>query len=100
MAGRAFLIGEPNRYPSMPERQSLPESHGQRPWFQEVMTKAQRRPAMRRLRRIIEKEDVYWRLDRYLKACGISSPGETAAPPAKTPESAATAERPVEISGL
>ena len=37
MAGRAFLIGEPNRYPSMPERQSLPESHGQRPWFQEVM---------------------------------------------------------------
>ena len=38
MAGRAFLIGGPNRYPIMPERQSLPESHGQRPWFQEVMT--------------------------------------------------------------
>ena len=54
MAGRAFLIGGPNRYPIMPERQSLPESHGQRPWFQEVMTQCdkrgrlQLRPSLRR----------------------------------------------------
>ncbi len=64
------------------------------------MTKAQRRPAMRRLRRIIEKEDVYWWLDCYLKACGVPSLGEAASIAAKPESSAKAPEQVVEISGL
>ncbi len=64
------------------------------------MTKTQRRPAMRRLRRCIEKEDIYWWLNRYLKACGVAPPGEAAAAPAKITSPAEAPKPVVEISGL
>lgn len=38
-----------------------------------TMTAKQRRPSMRRLRRIIAKQDVFWWVDRFLAACGIES---------------------------
>lgn len=36
-----------------------------------TMTLKQRRPSMRRLRRIAQQQDVYWWVDRFLAACGI-----------------------------
>ncbi len=36
------------------------------------LTREQRRPAMRRLRRIVRKQDIYWWLGRFLGACGLS----------------------------
>ena len=41
VACRAFPKREPNRHKATAERQSLSASHGQRPWFQNVMTKTQ-----------------------------------------------------------
>ncbi|HNQ22836.1 MAG TPA: trehalose-6-phosphate synthase [Phycisphaerae bacterium] len=35
------------------------------------MSHAERRPAMRRLRRLMQRQDVYWWLDRFLTACGV-----------------------------
>ena len=64
------------------------------------MTKAQRRPAMRRLRRSAEKENVYWWLDLYLKACGLPTLGQAAPEPAKTPAATEVPDQVVEISGL
>jgi trehalose 6-phosphate synthase len=36
------------------------------------LTKAARRPAMRRLRTIVRKQDVFWWVNRFLSACGVS----------------------------
>ncbi len=65
-----------------------------------AMTKHQRRPAMRRLRKVIEKENVYWWLNQYMRACGLSAPGEAANSPAKPPATADAPPPVVEISGL
>jgi alpha,alpha-trehalose-phosphate synthase [UDP-forming] len=40
-----------------------------------TMTLKQRRPGMRRLRRIAGQQDVYWWMNRFLAACGIHEPG-------------------------
>lgn len=42
-----------------------------------LMTRAERRPAMRAMQRAIRREDVYWWVQRFLTACGVD-----AAPPA------------------
>jgi len=34
-----------------------------------TLTRVERRPAMRRLRSVVRREDVFWWLDRFLKAC-------------------------------
>ena len=38
------------------------------------MTPEQRRPAMRRLRSIVRRQDVFWWVDRFLGACGFDGP--------------------------
>lgn len=40
-----------------------------------TMTLRQRRPGMRRLRRFVEQQDVYWWMNRFLAACGIHESG-------------------------
>jgi hypothetical protein len=35
------------------------------------MTRKERRPAMRRLRRTIQRQDICWWTERFLKTCGI-----------------------------
>ncbi|HKQ49735.1 MAG TPA: trehalose-6-phosphate synthase [Phycisphaerae bacterium] len=40
-----------------------------------TMNLKQRRPGMRRLRRIAEQQDVYWWVNRFLAACGIHESG-------------------------
>lgn len=36
-----------------------------------TMTRKERRPAMRRLRRTIQMQDIYWWTERFLRTCGI-----------------------------
>jgi alpha,alpha-trehalose-phosphate synthase [UDP-forming] len=36
-----------------------------------LMTRQERRPAMRRLRRTIQRQDIHWWTERFLQACGI-----------------------------
>jgi trehalose-6-phosphate synthase len=36
-----------------------------------LMSRKQRRPAMRRLRNIVRTQDVYWWVKRFLGACGV-----------------------------
>ncbi len=52
------------------------------------LTRQQRRPAMRRLRRIVQKQDIYWWLRRFLGACGLSMEAVSRPVPSK-PEPAA-----------
>ncbi len=40
------------------------------------MSPEQRRPAMRRLRSIVQREDVYWWVGRFLGACGVTLPSQ------------------------
>lgn len=42
-----------------------------------TMPLAQRRPRMRRLQRIIRRQDVHWWADRVLQACGVADPEQT-----------------------
>lgn len=51
------------------------------------MTKEERRPAMRQLRKIVYRQDVHWWLDECLKACGIKFRGH-APPTVQGPEEA------------
>lgn len=46
-------------------------------------SRKQRRPAMRRLRNLIRRQDVYWWVEQFLGACGISTrPAALSRPPA------------------
>ncbi len=38
-----------------------------------MLTTAQRRPAMRRLRSVVRRQDVFWWVNQFLGACGVSS---------------------------
>lgn len=51
------------------------------------LSRAQRRPAMRRLRSIVRRQDVYWWMQRFLEACGVParSKAEVTLPPAPAP---------------
>lgn len=44
------------------------------------MTPAQREPAMRRLRRLLRRQDVFWWADRFLGACGLARVPATGTP--------------------
>ncbi len=52
----------------------------------------ERRPAMRRLRLLIKRHDVYWWVDQFLEACGLAGHGPRRVGP--------IAERPVEATAL
>jgi trehalose 6-phosphate synthase len=43
-----------------------------------LMTKAERGPAMGRMRAILRRQDVYWWVNRFLAACGVDAPAERA----------------------
>lgn len=43
------------------------------------MTANERRPDMQKLRRIIEREDVFWWADKFLTACGVTMPKDAPA---------------------
>jgi trehalose 6-phosphate synthase len=55
-------------------------------------TRQQRRPAMRRLRLLVKRYDVYWWVDQFLEACGLGSSGD--------PRVGRIADRPVETPVL
>lgn len=46
-----------------------------------LRTPADRRRAMRRLRNVVRKQDVFWWLDQFLGACGVSLRGKAPAAP-------------------
>jgi trehalose 6-phosphate synthase len=48
------------------------------------LNRKQRRPAMRRLRRIVQQQDIYWWLQRFLTACGLTVDALSLKPQAKS----------------
>lgn len=51
-----------------------------------MLTRNQRRPAMRRLRSIVRRQDVFWWVKQFLDACGVASAGNGASARGAAPE--------------